>query len=50
MKSYISFGSKLATASVLAEDSVADFLLCIPKTLRHLAVLHVEMYKGYIRS
>lgn len=50
MNSYVSFGSKLATASALAEDSVAGFILCIPKTLRHLAVLDVEMYKGYIRS
>lgn len=44
MNSYVSFRSKLATVSILAGDSVADFILCAPKTLRHLAVLDVGMY------
>lgn len=31
MNLYVSFRSKLATAAVLAGDSVADFVVCIPK-------------------
>lgn len=31
MNLFVSFRSKLATAAVLAGDSVADFIACIPK-------------------